>query len=141
MGERPIGVLTFRARRSFTPRDQDLAEAFAGQAAIALEHSRLYREARRQAERMRALSDLARAVSETLDPEAVGLVEIGAIFSTRSKRPVSSFTRRGTFQNSSGTRLMLKSPKKNSSWNPAAWTRLFGCISTKSCSWAIPRTT
>jgi GAF domain-containing protein/CheY-like chemotaxis protein len=70
--ERTIGVLTFRARRSFTPRDQELAEAFAGQAAIALEHSRLYREARRQAERMQALADLSRVVSETLDPEAVG---------------------------------------------------------------------
>jgi GAF domain-containing protein len=72
VADRTIGVLTFRARRPFTPRDQELAEAFAGQAAIALEHSRLYREARRQAERMRALSDLARVVSETLDPEAVG---------------------------------------------------------------------
>jgi len=72
VGDRTIGVLTFRARRAFTPRDQELAEAFAGQAAIALEHSRLYREARRGAERMRALSDLGRVVSETLDPEAVG---------------------------------------------------------------------
>ncbi len=72
IGDRTIGVLTFRARRAFTPRDQELAEAFAGQAAIALEHSRLYREARRQAERMRALADLARVLSETLDPEAVG---------------------------------------------------------------------
>ena len=72
VGDRTIGVLTFRARRPFTPRDQELAEAFAGQAAIALEHSRLYREARRGAERMRALSDLGRVVSETLDPEVVG---------------------------------------------------------------------
>jgi len=72
VGERAIGVLTFRARRPFTPRDQELAEAFAGQAAIALEHSRLYREARRQATRMRALADLGRVLSETLDPDAVG---------------------------------------------------------------------
>jgi GAF domain-containing protein/CheY-like chemotaxis protein len=72
VADRTIGVLTFRARRTFTPRDQELAEAFAGQAAIALQHSRLYGEARRGAERMRALSDLARTVSETLDPEAVG---------------------------------------------------------------------
>jgi len=72
VGTRTIGVLTFRARRPFTPRDQEVAEAFAGQAAIALEHSRLYQEARRQAERMRALADLGRVLSETLDPEAVG---------------------------------------------------------------------
>ncbi len=69
---RPIGVLTFRARRPFTPRDRDLAEAFAGQAAIALEHSRLYREAREHAARMRALADLGRELSETLDSDAVG---------------------------------------------------------------------
>jgi GAF domain-containing protein/CheY-like chemotaxis protein len=72
VGARTIGVLTFRARRSFTPRDQELAEAFAGQAAVALEHSRLYLEARRQAERTRALADLGRELSETLDPAAVG---------------------------------------------------------------------
>jgi GAF domain-containing protein len=72
VGDRAIGVLTFRARRAFTPRDQELAEAFAGQAAVALEHSRLYREAREQAARMRALADLARVLSETLDPDVVG---------------------------------------------------------------------
>jgi len=72
VGDRAIGVLTFRARRAFTPRDQELAEAFAGQAAVALEHSRLYREARQQAARMRALADLGRVLSETLDPDVVG---------------------------------------------------------------------
>ncbi len=72
LGGRAIGVLTFRARRAFTPRDQDLAEAFAGQAAVALEHARLYREARRQAARMRALADLSRVLTETLDPDVVG---------------------------------------------------------------------
>jgi len=72
VGDRTIGVLTFRARRPFSPRDQELAEAFAGQAAIALEHSRLYQEARQQAARMRALADLGRVLSETLDPDVVG---------------------------------------------------------------------
>jgi GAF domain-containing protein/CheY-like chemotaxis protein len=65
--ERTIGVLSFRARRPFTARDQEMAEAFAGQAALALEHSRLYGEAGRQAEQMRALADLARLMSETLE--------------------------------------------------------------------------
>ncbi len=72
VGERTIGVLTFRARRPFSPRDQELAEAFAGQAAVALEHSRLYQDARQQAARMRALADLGRVLSETLDPDVVG---------------------------------------------------------------------
>ena len=71
VGERTIGVLTFRARRPFTLRDRDLAEAFAGQAAVALEHSRLYREASDHAARMRALADLGRELSETLDSDAV----------------------------------------------------------------------
>jgi GAF domain-containing protein/CheY-like chemotaxis protein len=72
VGERTMGVLTFRARRPFTAHDQELAEAFAGQAAVALEHSRLYGEARQQAARMRALTDLSRVLSETLDPDIVG---------------------------------------------------------------------
>lgn len=70
-GSRLLGVLAFRARRPFTPRDQALAEAFAGQAAIAIEHARLDRESRQQAERMKALADLGRALSETLAVEVV----------------------------------------------------------------------
>jgi len=71
IGGRTIGVLTFRARRRFTVRDQELAEAFAGQAAIAIEHARLVREASAQAERMRALADLSRVFAGTLDPDVV----------------------------------------------------------------------
>jgi GAF domain-containing protein/ActR/RegA family two-component response regulator len=67
VAERTIGVLTFRAARPFTAREQEMAEAFAGQAALALEQSRLYGEADRQADRMRALADLARLMSETLE--------------------------------------------------------------------------
>ncbi|MGH7391826.1 MAG: GAF domain-containing protein [Candidatus Rokuibacteriota bacterium] len=70
-GERIIGVLTFRARRPFTARDRTLAEAFAGQAALALEHARLYREASRQLERMAALADVERLLTETLEPDVV----------------------------------------------------------------------
>ncbi|HEU5321281.1 MAG TPA: GAF domain-containing protein, partial [Methylomirabilota bacterium] len=69
VGTRTIGVLGFRARRPFTARDQELAEAFAGQAAVAIEHSRLYREAAGQAEQMAALADVGRLVSGTLDPD------------------------------------------------------------------------
>jgi GAF domain-containing protein/CheY-like chemotaxis protein len=70
-GARIIGVLAFRARRAFTARDAELAEAFAGQAALALEHARLYREANRQAERMAALADVERLLAETLEPDVV----------------------------------------------------------------------
>jgi GAF domain-containing protein/CheY-like chemotaxis protein len=71
VGERPIGVLVFRGRRPFTAREQELAETFAGQAAIAIDHSRLYREASEQAERMRAVADLGRVLVSTLDETRV----------------------------------------------------------------------
>ena len=70
-GDRIIGVLSFRARRRFSPRDQDVAEAFAGQAALALEQARLYRDTQRQAERMAALAAVERLVAATLDADVV----------------------------------------------------------------------
>ncbi|MCL6638685.1 MAG: mechanosensitive ion channel, partial [Firmicutes bacterium] len=69
VGNRITGTLAFRARRPFTERDRELAEAFAGQAAIALEHARLYREASRQAAenaRLLALETQRRNQIETL---------------------------------------------------------------------------
>jgi len=71
VGERIIGVLTFRARRAFSRRDQEVAEAFAGQAAVAIEHARLYREAAKQAERMRGLAEMGRALVSTFDAERI----------------------------------------------------------------------
>ncbi len=70
-GPRIIGALAFRARRPFTTRDRELAEAFADQAAVALEKARLYQEAQRQAERMRALADVERVLAERLDSDIV----------------------------------------------------------------------
>jgi GAF domain-containing protein len=71
VGERAIGVLTFRGRRAFTAREQELGETFAGQAAIAIDHSRLYREASEQAERMRAVAEIGRVLVSTLDEARV----------------------------------------------------------------------
>ena len=71
VGERAIGVLTFRGRRPFTAREQELGETFAGQAAIAIDHSRLYREASEQAERMRVMAELGRVLVSTLDEARV----------------------------------------------------------------------
>jgi GAF domain-containing protein/ActR/RegA family two-component response regulator len=70
-GHRVVGVLVSRARRPFTGWDVELAQAVADQAAVALEHAQLYRDARRQAEQMRALADVGRRLSTTLDPDAV----------------------------------------------------------------------
>lgn len=75
IGDRILGVLAFRARRPFTARDRELAEAFAGQAAIAIEHSRLYREAQEAYDKLsRAQTQLVRG--ETL--RAVGELAAGA---------------------------------------------------------------
>ena len=71
VGERIIGVFMFRARRAFIRRDQEVAEAFAGQAAVAIEHARLYREAAQQAERLRSLARLSQLVSSSLDTDEV----------------------------------------------------------------------
>ncbi|MGH7384553.1 MAG: GAF domain-containing protein, partial [Candidatus Rokuibacteriota bacterium] len=71
VGERAIGVLTFRGRQPFSAREQELAETFAGQAAIAIDHSRLYREASKQAERMRVVAELGRVLVSTLDESRV----------------------------------------------------------------------
>jgi GAF domain-containing protein/CheY-like chemotaxis protein len=70
-GQRVIGVFNFRARRPFTAQGQELAEALAAQAAVALEQTRLYREAQGHADRMGALADVERLLSETLDPDVV----------------------------------------------------------------------
>ena len=89
LNARTIGVLTFRGTRPFTARDQELAEAFAGQAAVAIEHARLYRDAARRAERMRALAEVSRLLAGTLEPDPLAdrIVEsVCRMFSARSAR-------------------------------------------------------
>jgi GAF domain-containing protein len=68
-GERVLGALTIgvRARREYTADELRLLGSLASHAANAINNARLYREATRQAQRMSALADLARMVSETLD--------------------------------------------------------------------------
>jgi len=89
MGPRTIGVLTFHGRRPFTQRDRELAEAFAGQAAVALEHARLYRASVQQTERLTALVDTTRLLSETLDFETVAARILATISSLlRTQYPV-----------------------------------------------------
>jgi GAF domain-containing protein/ActR/RegA family two-component response regulator len=71
LGARTIGALVFRARRAFAESDQELAEAFAGQAAVAIEHSRLYREASRREHEAEALAEVTRGLNEALDLDTV----------------------------------------------------------------------
>jgi GAF domain-containing protein/CheY-like chemotaxis protein len=68
-----IGVLTIaeRAVRSYSDREIALLETFADQAALALDNARLYREARDHGERVRALDEVNRTVSSSLEVEEV----------------------------------------------------------------------
>jgi GAF domain-containing protein/CheY-like chemotaxis protein len=57
--------------REFGEAEVRLLETIADQAAITIDNARLYEVATRRAERMRALSEVERLVSETLEPAAV----------------------------------------------------------------------
>jgi GAF domain-containing protein/ActR/RegA family two-component response regulator/anti-sigma regulatory factor (Ser/Thr protein kinase) len=109
VGERAIGVMTFRGRRPFSAREQDLAETFAGQAAIAIDHARLYREASEQAERMRVVAELGRALVSTLDEarvlelvatqahESLGMLDIAIWLQVGNEGPLCFAAGQGPF--------------------------------------------
>ncbi|MFQ5988480.1 MAG: GAF domain-containing protein [Candidatus Methylomirabilales bacterium] len=68
-GGRVIGVLAIqsKASRHFTQEDVDLAMAFADQAAIAVEKTRLLQESQQRGAQLEALATLSRTVSASLD--------------------------------------------------------------------------
>jgi PAS domain S-box-containing protein len=72
-GDRRFGVLLVNDRtgRIFTDDEIRLVQTFSDQAVMALENARLFQQASRQAARMRALADVERLLSETLDPDVV----------------------------------------------------------------------
>jgi len=53
--QRPEGVMLFLSPEKMTPSEQDLIEAFASQAAIAIENARLYERVKRHAEELEHL--------------------------------------------------------------------------------------
>ena len=69
-----LGVLDIgggEQKRAFDERDVWLAELFAAQAAVALEHARLHEEERRRAVELAALNKACRAMASTLDLDEV----------------------------------------------------------------------
>src|SRR5215510_3381420 len=71
--QKVLGVLTIgmRERRQPTSEEMQLLGSLASHAANAINNAQLYREATRQAQRMSALADLSRLLSETLDLDLV----------------------------------------------------------------------
>ncbi len=69
LGERVLGALAIgvRAPHEYTAEELRLLGFLASHAANAINNAQLYRESTRQAQRMSALTDLMRLVSETLD--------------------------------------------------------------------------
>jgi GAF domain-containing protein/CheY-like chemotaxis protein len=89
IGERVIGALGVgdHVGRYFDDDEIRLAEAFADQAALALENARLYSEATRRRLEAEELARLARTLTESLDPRDVGqrIVEsVLGLFQVRS---------------------------------------------------------
>jgi two-component system sensor histidine kinase HydH len=73
-GDRLLGILhshTTQPGKRFTPDDLRMLEMLATQAAIAIENARLYDEARARSARFRALSELSRKVTASLDLQQV----------------------------------------------------------------------
>jgi GAF domain-containing protein len=73
IGERVLGALAIgvRERHEPTPEEMQLLGSLASHAAHAINNAQLYRMATRQAQRMSALADLSRLLSETLDLDLV----------------------------------------------------------------------
>ncbi|MFQ5847933.1 MAG: PAS domain S-box protein, partial [Candidatus Methylomirabilales bacterium] len=71
--ERIIGALNVygKERRTFHQGEVDLLQAFADQAAIALEHAHLFEEAKEKATKLQALNRLSQIVASALDPQQV----------------------------------------------------------------------
>jgi|GEM_PF-686056 len=71
--DRFVGALALadHGEREFGEAEVDLLQAFADQAAVALENARLYEEATRQAQRMAALAAVTRTLTRSLDPADV----------------------------------------------------------------------
>jgi GAF domain-containing protein len=68
-----VGVLTFNtvAPHDYSAEEQSCLATFAAQAAIAIENARLYDEARERGARFRALSELSRKMTASLDLQQV----------------------------------------------------------------------
>jgi len=66
-----LGVFNLTAKKTFTERGLWLLKSIGRQAAIAIENSRLFEEAKERARRIEAASEVSRVISSTLDVSEV----------------------------------------------------------------------
>jgi PAS domain S-box-containing protein len=73
IGARAIGALAVygKARRDFSPQDEQLLVALASHAAIAVENARLFRAVDRAARRAETLLEAARSLTAAVEPQAL----------------------------------------------------------------------
>ncbi len=71
-GDRPIGVLVVMTKHgSFDRDDAEILAAVARQAGAAMENARLFEAQRNQANQLRAINQISRAISTVRDPDAL----------------------------------------------------------------------
>src|SRR5919198_4893 len=80
VGDRRIGVLVVLSRvgRRLAEADLELLQAFADQAALAIENSRRSQQAAARADRMSRFAEMSRSASESLDVEKLQDLVVGA---------------------------------------------------------------
>jgi len=73
-GDEPLGLLGLyhRSDRSWPEEEVALVQAFADQAAVAIQNARLYRSVAAQAARMRSIQDLSARLNRLTDVRAIG---------------------------------------------------------------------
>ena len=71
IGEQPVGVIALDRREPgfYTEEHARLAQAFAQQAAVAIENARLYEKVRQRAAQLRTINEIGRRLTTVLDPQ------------------------------------------------------------------------
>jgi GAF domain-containing protein/CheY-like chemotaxis protein len=65
-------VILFDTRRVFSPEERELMHLLGGQAAVAIENTRLFEESERRRRAAESLAETGRLITQSLDPEELG---------------------------------------------------------------------
>lgn len=77
-GGRPVGLMfaSYRAPQAFNAKQKEIIELFAGQAAIALQNARLYRQSEDRAEALDALNEVGRTLTSGIRLQENEILEL-----------------------------------------------------------------